>query len=371
MPEPLTPVERYQKTRTILLTVVTVILAGWALKGTYVVTMPLVLAFLVAVLLHPVQGWLNRNLPRYLRFLSIILTMLILVVVVLGLVYALWVSFGLILEKAPAYLESGRDLWDQVRAWANRHQIPVQTALPPLQELTQRVLGWVTMGLTSLWLFIFMLVLLFFLVLLMLLETSEWWAKVERAFGSERAHTILATLDSVEGKIRKFLLIKTLVSALSGFAGGLWLWFLGVDLAPVWGFLIFLLNYIPNIGSIVGILPPSIVALLQFGPGGATLAIVGLTTIEQVLGNFVAPRLEGRTLAISPLIVLVSIVFWGWVWGIIGALIGVLITATLIIIFDHVPALRPLARLVSRPPFGDTHGAVSQNTASNDTESTP
>ncbi len=353
MSEPPTPLERYQRIRVILLAVVTVILAGWALKGTYAVTMPLALAFFVAVLLRPMQEWLLRRLPGPLRFLSVIVTMLFLLVAVLILAYAVWYSVGLALEKAPGYVVAGQELWQRLQDWAASHDIPLQVALPPIGELISRTLGFLTTGFTGLWLFLLMLVLFFFLVLLMLLETAEWRIKLEQAFGADRAAIILETLASVDEKVRKFLLIKTLVSALSGTAGGLWLWFLNVDFALLWGLLIFLLNYIPNIGSIIGIIPPSVVALLQFGPSGGLLAIVGLTAIEQVLGNFVDPRLEGRTLAISPLVVLVSIVFWGWVWGFVGALIGVLLTATLIIVCDHIPALRPVAFLLSRPASGE------------------
>lgn len=340
--------ERYQRIRLILLGIITVILTGWALKATYFVTMPLALAFFVAVVLQPVQKGLMRRLPGRLRFLSLLLTMLLLLAVLLLLAYGVWSSVGLITDEAPSYADAARDFWARMQALADRHDIPLQQALPPLTELGSRALSLLTAGFTRLWVFTFTLLLVFFLVLLMLLETEEWRTKLNQALSPERADQVLASLESIEEKVRKFLLIKTLVSALSGISGGLWLWLLGVDFALLWGMLIFLLNYIPHIGSILGVFPPSIVALLQFGPGGAILAIAGLTAIEQFLGNFVDPRLEGRTLAISPIVVLVSIIFWGWVWGVVGALIGVLLTATLVIVCDHVPPLRPVAVLLSR-----------------------
>jgi len=356
MAKPLTEYERYQKVLVGLVAVIAIILTGWALKGTYLVTMPLALAFFVAVILHPLQDWLNRQLPDRLRFLSLLLTMLCLLAVLLLLAYAGWYAVGLAMEKAPGYTEAAQEVLARLQAWAARQEFPLEQALPPLGALLSRTIGLLTTGFTDLWLFALMLILFFFLVLLMLLEAEEWRTKLKEGMGPARAATVLSTMGSIEEKVRKFLLIKTLISALSGTAAGLWLWLLGVDFALLWAVLIFLLNYIPNVGSIIGIFPPSITALLQFGPGAALLAIIGLTAIEQVLGNFVDPRLEGRTLSISPIVVLVSIVFWGWVWGIIGALIGVLLTATLIIICDHIPVLRPVAFMLSRPTEGEIPG---------------
>ena len=108
------------------------------------------------------------------------------------------------------------------------------------------------------------------------------------------------------------------------------------------------LNYIPYIGSTIAVFAAAVIALLQFGLGYALVAISGLVVIQQLLGNVVDPRLAGRSLEISPIVVLVSIVFWGWVWGLVGTLIGVLLTATLVIVFEHIPALRPVAVLLSR-----------------------
>jgi len=337
------------RTRTFLLAVIMVILVGWALKATYLVTMPLALAFFVAIILRPLQIRLYRGLPRRLRFLSLGLTVLVLVLVLLLLAALVGYSFELVLQKAPAYAEAGSDLWVRLQGWAHRRDIPVENLLPPVRQLASQGLGLLTTGFSRLWWFTLLLVLLFFLVLLMLQETEEWETKLEQGLGPHRASEVVDTVRSVEVRVRQFLLIKTLISALSGLASGLWLWLLGVDLAVLWGLLIFVLNFIPNIGSIIAVIPPALVALLQLGPGHALLAIGGMALFEQILGNLVGPRMEGRTLSISPMVVLVSIVFWGWVWGFIGALIGVLLTTTLIIICDHIPALRPMALLLSRP----------------------
>ncbi|MES1945155.1 permease [Salinisphaera sp. PC39] len=348
----------------VLLAVITAILVGWALKVTYVVTMPLTLAFFVALVLRPLQRRLNIWLPRPLHWLSLVVCMAVFLAVLGTLVASLWLSLSMVLAKAPAYAESAQQLWAQLQALAERHAMHVDMLTEPLRDLSGPALGWLTSGFGYLWLLMAMLFLVFFLVLLMLIEAGEWRDKMAAGLGEARSRAIMATVYAASEKVRRFLVVKTLVSALTGASSGLWLWLLGVDFALLWGLLIFLLNYIPYIGSTVAVFPAAIIALLQFGPAYALVVIAGLIVIQQILGNVVDPRLEGRSLAISPIVVLVSIVFWGWVWGLVGTLIGVLLTATLVIVFEHIPALRPVAVLLSRrapnAPLPDVQPSVSQ-----------
>ncbi|MES1951894.1 permease [Salinisphaera sp. S4-8] len=341
-------VDRGRRAMLILLSVITVILVGWALKMTYVVTMPLTLAFFVTLVLRPLQRRLNSWLPRPLHWLSIVVCMATFLAILGVLVASVWLSVSMILAKAPTYAESARQLWAQLQALAEPHAMHVGMLAEPMRDLTGRAFGWVTSGIGYLWLLMAMLFLVFFLVLLMLIEAGEWRDKMSVGLGEARSRAIMATVYTASEKVRRFLVVKTLVSALTGASSGLWLWLLGVDFALLWGILIFLLNYIPYIGSTIAVFAAAVIALLQFGLGYALVAISGLVVIQQLLGNVVDPRLAGRSLEISPIVVLVSIVFWGWVWGLVGTLIGVLLTATLVIVFEHIPALRPVAVLLSR-----------------------
>ncbi|MES1945172.1 hypothetical protein PC39_13682 [Salinisphaera sp. PC39] len=341
-----------RQTLVVLLSIITIILVGWALKATYVVTMPLTLAFFVTLVLRPLQRRLDGWLPARLRWLSVMACMSMFVAVLGLLGGTVWLSLGMLFEKAPAYIQSGQQLWDQWQALAQRHEVHLEMLARPLQDLSSQALALVTSGVGYLWLLTAMLLLVFFLVLLMLIEAGEWREKIASSLGEARARAIMGTVYAASEQVRRFLVVKTWISALTGVSSGLWLWWLGVDFALLWGIVIFLLNFIPYVGSTIAVVPPTIIALLQFGPWQALSTLVGLIIIQQVLGNFVDPRLAGRTLAIPPIVVLVSIVFWGWVWGLAGALIGVLLTATLVIVLDHIPALRPAAILLSRKPAG-------------------
>jgi AI-2 transport protein TqsA len=192
------------------------------------------------------------------------------------------------------------------------------------------------------------LILILFFVLLMLLEARRWREKIRAALKGSRAAATLDTAATVSEQVRKYLLAQTMVGAITAVLEGLWLWTIGVELAIVWGILFFFLNYIPTLGSILAGLPPALLAVLTLGPAHAMVAIAGIFVIEQIMGNFVDPRLVGRKLSISPLVLLVAVVFWGWVWGVPGALLAVPLTATIVVAFAHVPALRPIALLLSR-----------------------
>lgn len=339
---------RHSETIVVLLAIIALILVGWALKATYVVTMPLTVAFLVTLVLHPLQRRLNTRLPTRLRWLSTVVCMLAFVAVLGLLAATLWLSLGMLLEKAPTYAESAQRLWEQLQTLGQRHNVHIEMLARPLRDLAGQFFTLVTSGVGYLWQLTAILLLVFFLVVLMLIEASDWRERIAAGLGEARTSAVMETIYTVSAQVRRFLVIKTVVSALTGISSGLWLWLIDVDFAFLWGMTIFLLNFIPYIGSTIAVFPPTIIALLQFGPWWALWTLLGLTLIQQVLGNIVDPRLAGRTLDISPSVVLVSIVFWGWVWGLVGTLTGVLLTTTILIILDHIPGLRPAAILLSR-----------------------
>ena len=163
-------------------------------------------------------------------------------------------------------------------------------------------------------------------VVFMLLEASSLPAKLRRAFGEKAASfpQFSEFTDSVKG----YMAIKTAVSLATGLLIGGWVWVLGVDFALLWGLLAFLLNYIPNIGSIIAAVPAVLLALIQFGLGKAVIVAVGFLAVNFIMGSIVEPQFMGRELGLSTLVVFLSLVFWGWVWGAVGMLLSVPLTMT-------------------------------------------
>jgi AI-2 transport protein TqsA len=228
------------------------------------------------------------------------------------------------------------------RDWAETRNLPL-TDLglngESLRALGERLLT----GLTSLGTVSLFALLIFFFTLLMLLEARAWRRKTAAALKASGTHAVLDVVASIGHKVRQYLLIRTLAGLISGVAAGLWLWLLGVDFALLWALLFFLLNYVPNIGSLIAGIPPAILAFVQLGFGWAVLAAAGLVAIEQIIGNYVDPRLQGRALNISSLVVLVSVILWGWIWGVAGTLLAVPMTVLIISACERVPALQPIA----------------------------
>jgi AI-2 transport protein TqsA len=161
-------------------------------------------------------------------------------------------------------------------------------------------------------------------VIFILLEASSFPAKLLAAFGSSGKY--LENLERVVDKVNSYMAIKTWVSLATGVLVALWLFVIGVDFPLLWGSLAFLLNYVPNIGSIIAAVPAVLLALVQSGSTTALLAAAGYAVINVIIGNVIEPRFMGKGLGLSTLVVFLSLVFWGWVLGPVGMLLSMPLT---------------------------------------------
>jgi predicted PurR-regulated permease PerM len=190
---------------------------------------------------------------------------------------------------------------------------------------------------------------LLYLVFL-LLEEPIFSKKLKAMYpDKERFDHMNSLISKIDHSIGNYIALKTVTSLLTGFLSYFALLFIGVDAPLFWAFLIFILNFIPTIGSLIATVFPALFAILQFGdftPGILVLAIVG--SVQMVVGNIVEPRLMGNTLNISPLVVFLTLAIWGVIWGISGMLLSVPITVILIIIMSEFPGTRPFAILLSQ-----------------------
>ena len=186
--------------------------------------------------------------------------------------------------------------------------------------------------------------LIIFTTIFILLEASSVGTKVEAAFGRsanslERPRIFLQNLG-------RYLGIKTIISFATGLCAGILTWAIGLDFPLLWAMLAFLLNYIPTIGSIIAAVPAILLALVQLGPAAAGATAIGFAAINLVFGNAIEPRLMGYGVGISPLIVFVGLVFWGWVFGPVGMLLSVPLTMTLKLALESDERSRWIAILI-------------------------
>lgn len=192
-------------------------------------------------------------------------------------------------------------------------------------------------------------VLILLYLLFILIEAGSFKEKIAKLYPVKKdKDNIDSILSAINKSMSSYISLKTLTSAMTGFLSFIVLEIVGVDFAFFWAYLIFLLNFVPTIGSMIATIFPVLLAFLQFGTWvqpAVVLASVG--GIQVLVGNILEPRLMGNSLNVSPLVVLISLAFWGWLWGIIGMIISVPITIMIIIVCAQFTELRWIGIILS------------------------
>jgi predicted PurR-regulated permease PerM len=172
-------------------------------------------------------------------------------------------------------------------------------------------------------------VLILITIIFILIEASGVPIKLRAALGEAEGASAFETISRFSEDVRRYIGIKTMVSLGTGALVAAWLAYLGVEYPLLWGLLAFVLNYIPTIGSYIAAIPGVLFAYLQLGPGAGLAATIGYLVVNTLMGNVIEPRVMGRGMGLSTLVVFVSLVFWGWVLGPVGMLLSVPLTVIL------------------------------------------
>jgi predicted PurR-regulated permease PerM len=175
----------------------------------------------------------------------------------------------------------------------------------------------------------------------MLMEISQFTLKLQQTNKNG-----LKQLIEVSDDIKHYMLIKTLISVVTGIIITIFLKIVGVHYAVLWGLVAFLLNFIPSIGSIIAAVPAILMALVQFNFGTALIVAVGYVVVNILIGSIIEPRVLGRGLGLSPLIVFLSLIFWGWLLGPVGMLLSIPLTIMIKIALDTQPNTKWIATLL-------------------------
>ncbi len=185
--------------------------------------------------------------------------------------------------------------------------------------------------------------------LFILLEESNAQQKLKLLIPEkERYHNFMNILSKIEESITNYLGLKTFVSIITAVLSYAVLWYIGLDAPLFWAFLIFIFNFIPTIGSLIGTFFPAIFSLLQFGTFTPFLTILGLVGLIQiVVGNVLEPRLMGSSMNLSALVTIVALSFWGLVWGVTGMILSIPITVIMVIVLSQFEQTKSVAILLS------------------------
>src|ERR1035437_272107 len=202
------------------------------------------------------------------------------------------------------------------------------------------------------------LVLILLTVTFILLEVSSFPVKLRTVLGDPKQLFPQFTKFAVD--LKRYMVIKTLINLIAGILIAVWMYILGVQFPVLWGFLAFLLHYIPNIGAVVAAIPAMLLTLVQLGMGSVLLVAAGYIIVGFIIGNVIEPRLMGRKLGLSTLVVFLSLIFWSSLLGLIGAILCIPLTMTLKFAFESSESTLWIAVLLGSEKFNEMSVPISK-----------
>jgi predicted PurR-regulated permease PerM len=309
------------------------------------VVIPLMIAWLLSYICGPVVNYLvHKKVPLGLAVFAVLMLVL----------FVCWLGGTFLLGRA-------RDVLAESPKYVNQLNTIYQDSLLKLRisgeymasiNWTEQVgpklgalAGSVTVFIGN---FLGKLILVMIFLVFMLLGKPYFKYKVAAAFPVDRASQFTEITASISKQIGQYLVVKVAISGTTGVLVWLALALLKVEFALTWGALAFFLNFIPSIGSILASIPPILLAIVQYYPSAWTpvFTAVVLLLIQMTMGNVIEPKIMGDSLNLSPVVILLSLIFFGWMWGIIGALLSVPIAAAIKIVCENIDALKPISILM-------------------------
>ncbi len=295
------------------------------------ILVPFLLACFIAIICAPALYWMQeKKIPQ---FISVIFLVLVILVVGFLLVAVLGTSLNNFLNSLPEYealiMERMTYFVNLIEGFNMKISSDLLTQYfnpENVFQMAANIFTRLSNALTN----IFMILLTIFFLLL---ELSGIRDKMYRAFTVPEGS--VTYMDAFVGSVNRYLSIKTLLSFSTGVVIFIFLEFVGVDYPLLWGCLAFLFNFVPNIGSIMAAVPPVILAFIQLGLAPTLVTIIGYLVVNAVIGNLIEPRLLGKRLGLSTLVVFLSLVFWGWVLGPVGMLLSVPLTMVVKIVLEN------------------------------------
>lgn len=328
--------------RNRLLAFIAFVVAVAALQWSYEVTMPLVVAIFIIAAAWPIKPWLEQVLPASLSYVG---TVLVLFLILAGFFLIIYLAFAQVAQTFAQNQEQFRSLFETYAAWAGERGLPVPGGDGGYERLVAiaQIIFWDIYSVVGYLGFVAVL------VIMGLPEVPALAEKFREQLHAWENRELIDTVDEMAGKFRQYIGVTVLTSVITGVASALWAFAVGLELALIWGVLNFLLNFVPVIGNIIGIIPPVLYAVIQFD--GWTMPVVilaGYAVIQITISNFIYPMLQGRGMGMPPVVIIVALLFWGWIWGVAGALLAVPLTAALLIACQHFKSTAWIAKLLSR-----------------------
>jgi predicted PurR-regulated permease PerM len=285
----------------------------------------LLFAVYLAILGAPLVIWIERKRIPYVVAVLLIVAGFAIVLVVIGIFVG--TSLNSFYTALPSYQALLEKRISSLQAFLVANGITITDSLLAHQIDPEAVKGWTAGLLRGLGSALFELVMILLTVTFVLLEAPSFPAKLRAILGDPKKD--LRLFMKFVYDIQHYMNIKSAISLSVGILVGVWLFILGVDFPILWGFLAFLLHYVPNVGGFIAAVPAVLLAFIEFGIGRAAQVAIGYLAVESILGNVVEPLLMGRKLGLSTVVVIVSLIFWGNLLGIVGVFLCIPLTMTL------------------------------------------
>lgn len=298
---------------------------------------PILLAIVITITVLPIPGRLTqRGLPGW---LALVLTILMVVLVLALVIMTAFFSITGLADQVPQYIATGSQQVSGTAGGAADIAGLASSLLgaPQTSQIAQNMLASVLDLLVQ---FGWALVIFFFMI------SAAISLPAPSRLGLDPDTPTVGRIAQLTEDVRKYLGVLTGINLMVGIGDTILLWILGVDYAVLWGLLAWFMGYIPSIGFIIALIPPVVMAYLQYGLQTAIIVLVGYILINGGVQNLIQPKLMGNRLSISPVVVFIGLFVWGYLLGGIGAILAVPLTMLVIIIMENFDGTRPLAVLM-------------------------
>jgi len=323
---------------------VLVIVAG--IKQSAALIVPFLLSVFIAVISFPLMSRMQQSgLPKG---LALTLVMSLVISIGVGLTLLIGSSITDFSRMMPEYQERISAEWTHVFQWLSSHGFSVTGAIRDAIDPAAAV-GLVSSILKGFGNVLTDSFLILLTVAFILMEAAGFTHKLlalNTDDSSQSDDTAKVFSQVFVEKLRNYMSMKTAISMVTGFIVGIALWMIGVDYPVLWGVLAFMLNFVPNIGSIIAAVPAVMLTIVQLGMASAFLVAAVYIAVNVIIGSIVEPKYMGKGLGLSTLVVFVSLVFWGWVLGPVGMLLSVPLTITVKLALDSKPETQWLGHLL-------------------------
>lgn len=351
-------VSKHMKAAAYFLGFISFVLFVYILMALSEILVPVTIAVFLTYLFHPLMAYLKlKGLPKW-------LSLVIILIVVAGLGYL----------TTLLLISAASDLPNKLEVYSANISAFLSQILKPFDLTLREFASWFNIDLQRLNISVlfeklfqagviqnlfnslssmlgdFFISLVFWVF--MMLGKVKFEERLTYAF-SDKGSIVKDNVNNINSQLQSYLIIKTILSFIVGTITTVVLLIYGVDFAILWGILTFVFNFIPNIGALIAILGPIIIALLQYGLGITVISLAAiLFLIHNIVGNLIEPHYLGRHMDLSPVFVLFSLIFWGWIWGIVGMFLAVPIAAAMKILFSNIEPLKPIAILMGSKAGG-------------------